>query len=166
MFSRAVWVTIRSDMEQKKILLASDHAGYSLKEYLKKYLQQQGYPVEDVGTHSPESVDWPDLGARAAAKVSAEPDTLRGVVICGTGLGMSMICNKFRQVRAALCHTCYEARMSRRHNNANILNLGGRVLGKRRALAILKVWLRTEFEGGRHQRRLDIFSRIEKENFK
>jgi ribose 5-phosphate isomerase B len=122
--------------------------------------------VEDVGTHSAESVDWPEIGARVAARISAEPDKLRGVVICGTGLGMSMICNKFRKVRAALCHTRYDARMSRQHNNANILNLGGRVLRKKQARGILDVWLRTDFEGGRHQRRLDIFSRLEKENCK
>jgi len=151
---------------KKMIYLASDHAGFRLKEAVKKYLQKEGIALEDLGTHSGQRVDWPELGARAAAKVSADPENTRAVAICGTGLGMSMICNKFKNVRAALCHSRYDARMSREHNNANVLNLGGRVLRTRKALGILRVWLQTEFTGGRHQQRLDILSRIEAKNFK
>ena len=118
-----------------------------------------GIAVTDVGTHSEASMDYPDTGKIVAQQIaSGEHD--RGILICGTGLGMSMVANKFPHVRAALCNDLFSASMSRRHNDANILVMGGRVIGDILALEILRTWLETPFEGGRHQRRLDMFDHI------
>lgn len=150
-----------------KIYLASDHAGFELKNEVKRYLLQNNYNVEDLGTYSKEPVNWPEYGARAAGKVAEDPDNSKGIIICGSGLGMSMVANKFKNIRAALCHDEYTAEMSRKHNNANILNLGARILNNKKALKIVEIWLNTEFEGGRHQRRLDyLHNKIERDNFK
>ncbi len=150
-----------------KIYLASDHAGYELKQVVIKYLQDNGYEYEDMGTYSTDSVNWSEYGALAAKKVSENYKDSKGIIICGSGMGMSMVSNKFKNVRAALCNDLYSAEMSRKHNNANVLNMGGRVVGKDLALKILDVWLNTDFEGGRHQKRLDFLSdEIEKNNFK
>jgi ribose 5-phosphate isomerase B len=148
------------------IHIASDHAGFELKEEIKKFLLERQYEVKDHGTCSEESVAWPSFGARAAGEVSKHPDTHRGIIVCGAGIGMSMVCNKFKNVRAALCHDEYAAEMSRKHNNANVLNMGGRAIEMKKALKILEIWLTTEFEGGRHQKRLDLLSEIENKNFK
>ena len=152
-------------MKLKSIVMGCDHGGWELKEYLKQKLAEWGYPCTDIGTFSAESVDYPDF-ASAIAKAIQSGTAERGVLICGTGIGMSMAANKFPGIRAALCHDEFTARMSRQHNNANILVLGGRILGTELASNILKVWLTTEYERGRHQRRLDKISQIERENFK
>lgn len=149
-----------------KVILASDHAGFDLKEKIKEYLRANHYEVEDVGTHSNKSVNWAEYGAKAAGMVSKNPDTTRGIIVCGSGIGMSMVSNKFKGVRSALCQTQYSAKMSRQHNNANVLNIGARVVSEKRALRIVEVWLKTEFQGGRHKDRLDYLqNQIEKNNF-
>jgi ribose 5-phosphate isomerase B len=150
-----------------QIFLASDHAGFELKEEVRKFLLNKNFAVEDMGTSSTESVNWAEYGAKAAKMVSEDPENAKGIIICGSGIGMSMVSNKFRNVRAALCNDEYAAEMSRKHNNANVLNMGARVIDKEKALKIVDVWLNTEFEGGRHQKRLDYLQQtVEKENFK
>jgi ribose 5-phosphate isomerase B len=137
-----------------KIIIGSDHAGYQMKEKVIAHLRQQGIEVEDVGTHSEESVDYTDYGQAVAGKVS-DATFDRGILICGTGLGMSMVANRFRGVRAALANDLFSAIMSRRHNDSNILAMGGRLIGDALALQLVDTWLETPFEGGRHQRRLE-----------
>jgi len=143
-----------------KISLGSDHAGFELKEDLRGYLAEQKVEVIDLGIYNEEPVDYPDIGASVAQKVSrGEVD--RGILICGSGIGMSIVANRFPGVRAALCHDLYTARISREHNDANLLILGGRLIGKGLAREILKVWLETGFQGGRHQRRLEKIRALE-----
>ena len=137
------------------IVIGSDHAGFPLKELLKEHLQARGIAVEDVGTHSEQSCDYPPLAATVSRKVLAGAGL--GVLICGSGMGMSMMANRFRGIRAALCTNEFLARMSRRHNDANILCLGHRVIGQDLAKAILDAFLDASFEGGRHQRRVEMF---------
>lgn len=137
-----------------RIIIGSDHAGYPMKEMVIVHLQNQGVQVEDVGTHSEESVDYTDFGKKVASKVS-DGTFNRGILICGTGLGMSMVANRFRGVRAALANDLFSAIMSRRHNDSNILVMGGRLIGDTLALQVVDTWLETPFEGGRHQRRLE-----------
>ena len=143
----------------QRIIIGCDHAAYQLKETLKTAMQAQGIQVTDVGTYSEASMDYPDTGKTVAEKVSSG-EYERGILLCGTGLGMSMVANKYPHVRAALCNDLFSATMSRRHNNANILVMGGRVIGDILALEILSTWLKTAFEAGRHQRRLDKFDSI------
>ena len=135
------------------IALAADHAGYHLKEEIKKHLINQGHSVEDVGTDSEESVDYPDYGRKAAQLVS-EGKAQRAILVCGTGIGMSMVANKVEGVRAANCNDFKSALLSRRHNDANILSLGSRMIDKESAIEIVDGWLSEEFEGGRHERRV------------
>ena len=142
------------------IALGADHAGFELKEALKSWLIEQGYQVLDLGTHSPESVDYPDYALQVGEAVAAHKVD-RGVLICGTGIGMAMAANKVPGVRAALCSDQYTARMSREHNDANVLTLGGRLMGPDMAVEILSLWLTTEFAGERHQRRVDKITSIE-----
>lgn len=143
-----------------KIGLASDHGGYELKEHIREHLEKKGIEYIDYGTNSEESVDYPDYGRKAGeAIMSGEVD--RAIVVCGTGIGISLAANKVKGVRCALCGDSYSARMSREHNNANALALGGRVVGKDLALEIVDIWLRTEFAGGRHERRVNKISEIE-----
>ena len=150
-----------------KIYLGADHAGYELKEEIKRFLTRRKYDVEDCGTDSSDPVNWADFGARAAKRVSENPDDSMGIIICGTGIGMSMTSNKHANVRAALCYDEYTAEMSRRHNNANVLNIGARVLTKEEAIRIVEIWLNTPFDGGRHQKRLEFLHDIvERQNFK
>jgi ribose 5-phosphate isomerase B len=137
-----------------KIIIGSDHAGYPMKEKVKANLQKQGVQVEDVGTYSEESVDYTDFGKKVACKVS-DGTFDRGILICGTGLGMSMVANRFRGVRAALANELFSAIMSRRHNDSNILVMGGRLIGDTLAMQVVDTWLETPFEGGRHQRRIE-----------
>lgn len=144
-----------------KIAIASDHGGRELKEKIIVLLREEGLEVIDYGVDNPESVDYPDYGIKVANAVS-KGIAERGILSCGTGIGMSIVANKFPHVRAALCYDMFTARMSRLHNDANILVLGGRVLDKEVALMMVDVWLRTGFEGGRHQRRLDKISELEK----
>ena len=137
-----------------KIIIGSDHAGYQMKEKVKAHLQKRGIEAEDVGTYSEESVDYTDPGKKVAQKVS-DGVFDRGILICGTGLGMSMVANRFRGVRAGLANDLFSAIMSRRHNDSNILVIGGRLIGDTLALQLVDTWLKTPFEGGRHQRRLE-----------
>ncbi|HIU00076.1 MAG TPA: ribose 5-phosphate isomerase B [Candidatus Copromorpha excrementavium] len=138
-----------------KIAVASDHGGYKLKEYLKKYLEEKGEEVIDLGTDSEESVDYPVYGkACGEAVVSGKAD--RGIVCCGTGIGISIAANKVKGVRCALCTDVHMAEMSRKHNNANVLALGGRTTSDEDARKITEAWLDTGFEGGRHQRRVNM----------
>ena len=143
-----------------KIALGSDHAGFELKEDLRSYLAEMKIDALDLGTYSKDSVDYPDVAVKVAEKV-ARGEVERGLLICGTGIGMSIVANRFAGVRAALCHDLYTARISREHNNANILALGGRVTGKGLAREILKVFLETEFQGGRHERRVKKIAALE-----
>ncbi|MFQ5707350.1 MAG: ribose 5-phosphate isomerase B [bacterium] len=144
-----------------KIVLGSDHAGFELKEHLKSFMAEVGYEVEDVGTFSQDSVDYPDIALAVAQKV-AQNHRCRGVIIDGAGVGSAMAANKVSGVRAATCHDVYTARNSRMHNDANVLTLGSRVLGIDVAKDILRVWLQTDFGGGRHKRRVDKIMAIEK----
>lgn len=145
----------------EKIAIASDHAGLELKLDLKEFLKELGLEALDMGVDNDASVDYPDYGSPVAEKVSTG-EVEKGVLICGTGVGMSILANKFRGVRAALVSDVYTARMSREHNDANILVIGGRIVGKGLAREILRTWLETKFAGGRHQRRLDKITEIEK----
>ena len=138
-----------------KIAIACDHGGYRLKEAIRKYLEDREIEVLDLGTHSEESVDYPLYGkACACAVVGGEAD--RGIVCCGTGIGISIAANKIKGIRCALCTDGKMAEMTRRHNDANMLALGGRITDEKTALEITGIWLDTEFEGGRHQRRVDL----------
>ncbi|MBF0509985.1 MAG: ribose 5-phosphate isomerase B [Deltaproteobacteria bacterium] len=140
----------------RKILIGSDHGGYTLKESLKKFISACRHEVIDVGTDSESSVDYPNYAMEVAKRVAADK-TLTGILICGTGQGMCMVANRVRGVRAALCNELFTARMARAHNNANILTMGGRVVGPGLAEEIVSLFLNTPFEGGRHQRRIDLF---------
>ncbi|RTZ97765.1 MAG: ribose 5-phosphate isomerase B, partial [Deltaproteobacteria bacterium] len=132
--------------EKEPLIIGSDHAAYELKENIKAFLTKAGYPVEDAGTHNTESVNYPEYGHKVASRV-ADGTFSRGILMCGTGLGMSMVANKYPGIRAALCNGLFSALMSRRHNNANILVMGGRVIGVDLAHEIVKVFLKTDFEG-------------------
>ncbi len=146
-------------MGTSAIIMGCDHAAFQLKEVLKEFLTDKGYAVEDIGAFSLDSVDYPDIGIQVASQVS-QGKYARGILLCGTGLGMSMVANRFDHVRAALCNDLFSAAMSRRHNNANVLVMGGRVIGDVLAREIVRTWLDTPFEGGRHQGRLDLFDAI------
>ncbi len=143
-----------------RIAIGADHAGYALKETLAAHLRAQGVEVVDFGTHGPDSVDYPDY-ARVVAEAVARGEVDFGVLICGTGIGMAIAANKVPGIRAAAVSDVYSAKMSRAHNDANILCLGGRVVGPGLAIEILETWLRTPFEGGRHARRLEKIRQIE-----
>jgi ribose 5-phosphate isomerase B len=148
-----------------KIGLACDHGGFELKEELKAFLISLGVDPIDMGTSNEDSVDYPDFGIFVAEKVS-RGELEKGILICGTGIGMSIVANKFPNVRAALVNDLYSSRCSREHNDANILIVGGRIVGKGLAKEILKIWLETPFAGGRHKRRLEKIEALEKEKFK
>lgn len=141
------------------IIIGSDHAAFPLKEKIKLFLIDSGIDVVDAGTSSEASVDYTEFGIKVASAVS-DGEYGRGILLCGTGLGMSMVANRFPHVRAALCSDIFSVKMSREHNNSNILVLGGRVIGETLAIACVKTWLETPFEGGRHQARLDKFDNI------
>lgn len=143
------------------IALGADHAGWELKEELKAWLLEQGHQILDFGTHSPDSVDYPDYAGQVAEAVAAGKAE-RGVLVCGTGIGMAMTANKVPGVRAAFCPDLYTARMSREHNDANVLTFGGRLMGRELALEILQMWLKSEFQGGRHSRRLGKIAELER----
>lgn len=142
-----------------KIGIGSDHGGYELKESIKEYLTQEGIDFVDYGTNSLESVDYPDFGKKVADAV-LEKEVDRGILVCGTGIGISITANRIKGIRCALCSDTFSARMSREHNNANILALGGRVVGVGLALDIVKTFLESEFEGGRHERRINKIDEI------
>jgi ribose 5-phosphate isomerase B len=140
-----------------KVVMGSDHAAFELKEYLKKTVEGLGHIVIDAGTRTEASVDYPEFGIKVAEMVVAGEGE-RGILLCGTGIGMSVVANKVKGVRAALVHDLYGAIQSRKHLDANILVLGGRVTGKGLADEIVKVWFETPFEGGRHKKRIDQIS--------
>lgn len=144
------------------IAIGSDHAGYELKDYLKKHLETLGHEVTDLGGFAPEAIDYPVAGARVARAVAAGQHPL-GVLICGTGVGISIAANKVRGVRAVVCSEPYSAVMSRKHNDSNILAMGARVVGTELAAMILEQWLAAEFEGGRHARRVGLLAEMEQD---
>jgi ribose 5-phosphate isomerase B len=145
-----------------KIALGADHAGFDLKEKIKHLLASRGVQVSDQGTHSTDSVDYPDFARKVGEEVASEKSDF-GILVCGSGIGMSIAANKVPGVRAANVTSEYEAQMSREHNNANVLALGARVLDEQRAFGIVKKWLETPFAGGRHARRIEKISQIERE---
>jgi ribose 5-phosphate isomerase B len=146
----------------KTILIASDHAGFALKEKLKSYLAKLGLRFKDLGTYSKERCDYPVFSYHLAKEIAKEKDK-RGVLICKSGIGNSIVANRVCAVRAALCYNVRAARLSREHNDSNILVLGSAFVNEKQARKILTVWLNTRFKGGRHQRRLNLLKRIEKD---
>jgi ribose 5-phosphate isomerase B len=145
-----------------RIAIGSDHAGYQLKEQLAEHLREEGHEVEDLGTHSEESVDYPEYGALVArAVVKGEADY--GVCVCGTGIGIGIAANKVRGARAAVVHDATSARMARQHNDANVVCVGARLTGPQAASDAVDAFLEAEFEGGRHQRRIDEITDLESE---
>jgi ribose 5-phosphate isomerase B len=146
------------------IMVGSDHAGFRLKERIKNFLNEKGMEFYDVGPEKEDSVDYPDFAEKVAEAIS-KGEAERGILICGSGLGMTIVANKFKGVRATLCHDEYTAKMSRAHNDSNLLTLGSRVLEEEKALRIVEIWLTTPFEGGRHLKRLEKIKEIENKNF-
>ncbi|MDR0746641.1 MAG: ribose 5-phosphate isomerase B [Helicobacteraceae bacterium] len=144
----------------KSVVIGNDHAAVDFKREVADYLIRVGYEVVDVGCNDTKSVDYPDIAEKVAAYVQENPDSF-GVLVCGTGIGMSIAANKYEGIRAALCHNAYTAQMARSHNNANILCMGSRVIGTGVAQSILKAWLDTAFAGGRHGDRLAKIDQIE-----
>ncbi len=145
----------RKTLFPMKLAIGCDHGGFALKSEILRFLKTlPGIEVSDLGTNGTESVDYPDFG-RAVAEAVSQGAADRGILICGTGIGMSIVANRYPQVRAALCHDHFTARMSREHNDANVLVMGERVLGTGVALDIVATWLATDFAGGRHSLRLD-----------
>ena len=148
-------------MFDKTVYLGADHGGYLLKEGIQNYLKEQKIGVVDLGTFSEESVDYPEVAREVAEKV-AENDEALGILVCGTGIGMCMTANKVPTIRAAVCTNEYMAEMTRKHNNANIMCLGGRVTDPELAYKMADLFLETEFEGGRHERRVEKIENPEK----
>jgi ribose 5-phosphate isomerase B len=146
-----------------RIAIGADHAGYPVKESIKKYLESAGYAVDDEGTWSEESVDYPDYGKAVGERVAAKQDDY-GIVVCASGIGISIAANKVAGVRAALAHDVTTARLSREHNDANVLAMGGRVVTDALAIEMVKTFLSTPFAHGRHQRRIDKIAEMEKES--
>lgn len=144
-----------------RVALGADHGGFELKETIRRHLETQGIEVQDFGTDSKDSVDYPKYGFAVGSAIIKEKADL-GIVVCGTGLGISMAANKIPGIRAAVCSETFSARMAREHNNANILALGARVIGVGLALDIVDIFLKTEFSGGRHALRVDLISDIER----
>ncbi|MCF0141049.1 MAG: ribose 5-phosphate isomerase B [Mogibacterium sp.] len=138
-----------------KIVMGSDHAGFPLKEEVKQKLLNEGHEIIDVGTHSAESVDYPIYG-KAVGEAVAAGEAERGIVVCGSGIGISIACNKVKGIRCALCTSVEMAEMCRRHNDANVIAMGARMIEKDLAFAMVDKWLETEFEGGKHLRRINM----------
>lgn len=135
-----------------EIIIGSDHGGFKLKNEIIKYLNELGYKVEDCGCYTEESCDYPDIAQNVAKKVLTNGS--KGILVCGTGIGMSIAANRFKGIRASHCTDTFTARMTRMHNDSNILCLGERITGSGLALDIVEIWLKTEFQGGRHERRI------------
>lgn len=142
------------------IAIGCDHGGFELKNEIIKYLEENGIAYKDYGTYTDESCDYPIYG-EAVARAVASGECEKGLLFCGTGIGISLAANKVKGIRAVVCSDCFSAEMSRKHNDANILSLGGRVVGFGLARKIVDIWLNTDFEGGRHQRRVDMLMNIE-----
>jgi ribose 5-phosphate isomerase B len=145
---------VADSSSKPRIALGADHAGFRAKESIKKYLEGAGYRVDDVGTGSEESVDYPDFARAVGERVAAGKNPL-GIVVCGTGIGVSIAANKVEGIRAALAHDSLTARRAREHNDANVLALGGKIVGEDEAIAIVQEFLNAQFAGGRHQRRVE-----------
>ncbi len=145
----------------KRIFIGADSAGYTLKEYLKVHIEGLGYEVTDLGTDSEESCHYPTFASKVCEAVLDMPEDSYGILVCGTGIGMSMCANKYNGIRAAVCSDTFSAKMTRRHNNANVLCLGARVIGSCLAEDIVDIFLENEFEGGRHGIRVDMMRDIE-----
>jgi len=145
--------------------MACDHRGFRLKTELAAFVRELGHEVQDLGCFDEQAVDYPDLGQQVAQKVS-HGEAERGILICGSGIGMSIVANKFPGVRAALVQDVYSARLAKEHNNANILVLGGMIVGPGLACEMVRVWLEAEFQGGRHLQRLEKIKALEKRNFR
>ena len=143
-----------------KIVIGCDHGGFELKTHVIKYLKEQGIELFDFGTYTEDSCDYPDV-AEKVAKAVANGEYEKGILICGTGIGISIAANKVDGIRAALCGDVYSAKMTRKHNDANILALGGRVVSIEKGLKLVDIFLNTPFEGGRHQQRIDMITAIE-----
>ena len=147
------------------IAIGSDHGGYKLKEEIKKYLEEKNIEYKDYGTTSEESVDYPNIAKKVATAVQNK-ECDKGILICRSGIGMSISANKFKGIRCTLCHNETTAKYARLHNDSNVLAIGADEVSNNEAICILRMWLATEFEGGRHQERLDIIKEIENENMK
>ncbi len=142
-------------MEKLKVAIGCDHGGFELKQKIIEYLKARDIEFKDFGIYIKEASDYPEI-AKEVAKEVASNKFDRGILVCGTGIGMSIVANKTKGIRASLCHDTYSARVSRAHNNANILCLGARVVGEYLALDIVDIWLKSNFEGGRHKKRIDM----------
>ena len=147
------------------IAIGCDHGGYQLKEEIKKYLEEKQIPYKDLGCMNEERVDYPNVAKEVAKEVQAK-NCEKGILICRSGIGMSMVANKFKGIRCVLCHDEFTAKYSRLHNDGNVLALGADVVSVNEAICILRMWLATEFEGGRHQERIDLIKDVEAENMK
>jgi len=145
-----------------EIIIGSDHAGFELKNSLKDFLVGRGYNIIDLGTDAEDSCDYPIFAEKVAKKVAESKG--KGILICGTGIGMSIVANKIKGIRAALGYDVESAKLSRQHNDSNILCLGARKISEKDAYEITRIWLSTPFEGGRHQRRLDLITKLEQSN--
>lgn len=143
------------------IAIGCDHGGLDLKNFIVEYLKKEGYEVKDFGIYENKSVDYPDI-AKLVCESVLKNECDRGILICGTGIGMSIAANKFNGIRAAVCGDIYSAKMTKIHNNSNIITMGARVIGQETAREIVNAWLTNKYEGGRHQNRLDKISDIEK----
>ena len=137
----------------KKICIASDHAGFNLKEHIKSYLLKKKISIIDLGPHNSHSVDYPDCAKKVAKRIQKKKSEI-GILVCGSGTGMSISANKFRQIRAAVCHNKSSTRLSRQHNDANIISLGSRLTKKKEAFSFIELFMKTKFDGGRHLRRI------------
>lgn len=147
------------------IAIGCDHGGYRLKEEIKKYLEEKQIPYKDLGCMNEERADYPNVAKEVAKEVQAK-NCEKGILICRSGIGMSMVANKFKGIRCVLCHDEFTAKYSRLHNDGNVLALGADVVSENEAICILRMWLATEFEGGRHQERIDLIKDVEAENMK
>ncbi len=142
------------------IAIGSDHGGFELKEHIKKHLEERSLEYKDFGCYDENSVDYPDIAEKVCNAINSG-DADKGILVCGTGIGISIAANKIDGIRAAHCHDVYSAEMTKRHNNANVICMGGRVIGRELAFKIIDAWLDAEFEGGRHQKRIDKIHALE-----
>lgn len=147
------------------IIIGSDHGGYKLKEEIKKYLEEKEIKYKDLGTYDEESVDYPDIASKVSQEVQKNKEN-QGILICRSGIGMSIVANKFKGIRCALCHNEYTAKYSRLHNNSNVLAMGADDVDINEAICILRMWIATKFEGGRHEERIKLIEEIEDKNMK
>ena len=147
------------------IIIGSDHGGYKLKEEIKKYLEEKEIKYKDLGTYDEESVDYPDIASKVSQEVQKNKEN-QGILICRSGIGMSIVANKFKGIRCALCHNEYTAKYSRLHNTSNVLAMGADDVDINEAVCILRMWIATKFEGGRHEERIKLIEEIEDKNMK